>query len=110
MPCHLFHANKLEEENVTSSELHCIKKSDIVLQNSVQCASATAAGGFTHPNVQKEILINLDFHLYTNHFTASGTSGNDRYFCFFLLVSFHAESLTLNERLKQQKETRRLSW
>lgn len=110
MPCHLFHANKLEEENVTSSELHCIKKSDIVLQNSVQCASATAARAFTHPNVQKEILINLDFHLYTNHFTASGTSGNDRYFCFFLLVSFHAESLTLNECLKQQKETRRLSW
>lgn len=84
MPCHLFHANKLEDENVTSNEQHCIKKTDIVLQNSVQCASATAAGGFTPLNVQKEILTNLDFHLYTNHFTASGTSGKTGTF-----VSFH---------------------
>lgn len=64
----------------------------------VQCVAAIAAGGLTFPNMEEKDSDLFSLILYTCHFMASGTSGKDTYFNFFMLVSFQgkAESLILS--------------
>lgn len=58
----------------------------------MQRVAAIAARGLTFPNMEQKYADLFSLILYTNHFTAPGSSGKDTYFNFFMLVSFKGKA------------------